>query len=107
MADSLGEFEQLVLLAVLRLGENAYGVTIREEIRECTGRSVAPGALYTALSRMEDKGLVQARVGEPTAERGGKAKRYVTVTSLGRSALAESQRAYQSMLAGLDLLKSE
>ena len=65
---SLGEFEQVVLLAVLRLGENAYGVTIRNEIAECTGRNPAPGALYTIIDRMEEKGLVRTRLGDPTPQ---------------------------------------
>ncbi|HZO57313.1 MAG TPA: helix-turn-helix transcriptional regulator, partial [Bryobacteraceae bacterium] len=63
---SLGEFEQLILLAILRLGDQAYGVTIRAEIAERAGRTAAPGALYTALDRLEDKGLVKSRIGEPT-----------------------------------------
>ena len=93
MSVSLGEFEQLALLAILRLGDEAYGVTIREEILRCTNRDVAPGALYTCLGRMEDKGLVRSRTGEPTPERGGRAKRYLTVTNSGRAALVEAQRA--------------
>jgi PadR family transcriptional regulator PadR len=101
---SLGEFEQIVLLAVLRLGENAYGVTILGEIAEHTGRNPAPGALYTTLHRMEAKGLVTFRDGEPTPERGGRAKRFVTVTREGRNALASAQSAYRSLLEGLDLL---
>lgn len=101
---SLGEFEQIVLLAVLRLGENAYGVTILGEIAARTGREVSPGALYTTLHRMEDKGLVTLRDGSPTPERGGRAKRFVTVTREGRNALASAQAAYRSLLDGLDLL---
>jgi PadR family transcriptional regulator, regulatory protein PadR len=105
MTVSLGEFEQIVLLAILRLGDEAYGVTIREEILRCTKRDVSPGALYTCLGRMEDKALVYSRTGEPTPERGGRAKRYLTVTNSGRAALVNAQRAYQKMLLGLDLLK--
>ena len=101
---SLGEFEQMVLLAVLRLGENAYGVTILGEIAQRTGRNVSPGALYTTLHRMEDKGLVTFRDGNPTPERGGRAKRFVTVTREGRHALASAQAAYRSLMEGLDLL---
>lgn len=104
IAPSLGEFEQLVLLAILRLGENAYGVTIRNEITQCTGREPAPGALYTALDRMERKGLVQARLGDPTPQRGGRAKRYIKVTKRGRAAVVSVQRSYQRLLQGLDLL---
>jgi PadR family transcriptional regulator PadR len=101
---SLGEFEQVVLLAILRLGDNAYGVTIRNEITECTGREPAPGALYTTIDRMEAKGLVQSRLGDPTPQRGGRAKRYIKVTKRGRAAVIAVQRSYQSLLQGLDLL---
>jgi PadR family transcriptional regulator PadR len=101
---TLGEFEQIVLLAVLRLGDAAYGVTILDEIAAKTGRNPAPGALYTTLHRMEDKGLVTFRDGSPTPERGGRAKRFVTVTREGRNALASAQSAYRSLLQGLDLL---
>lgn len=101
---ALGEFEQIVLLAILRLGENAYGVTIREEIAACTGRDPSPGALYTVLDRMEEKGAVRSWLGEATAQRGGKAKRYFAATKSGRSALVSAQRAYQTLLNGLDLL---
>jgi PadR family transcriptional regulator, regulatory protein PadR len=100
----LGEFEQVVLLAVLRLGENAYGVTIRAEIAECTGRTPAPGALYTALDRLETKGLVRSRLGDPTPQRGGRSKRYVKVTKKGLAAVVACQRSYQRLLHGLDLL---
>ncbi len=100
----LGEFEQVVLLAVLRLGDNAYGVTIRSEIVECTGREAAPGALYTTLDRMEEKGMVRSWLGDATPLRGGRAKRYFALTKAGRAALVEAQRAYQRLLSGLDLL---
>lgn len=102
---SLGEFEQMVLLAILRLGENAYGVTIRNEIADCTHREPSRGALYTTLDRLEEKGFVQSRLGDPTPERGGRAKRYFTVTKRGRTALIQAQRSYQSLLEGLDLLE--
>ena len=101
---SLGEFEQIVLLAVLRLGDEAYGVTILGEIAARTGRNPSPGALYTTLHRMEDKGLVTFRDGSPTPERGGRAKRFVTVTREGRTALTGAQAAYRSLMQGLDLL---
>lgn len=100
---SIGEFEQIVLLAILRLGEKAYGVSIRSEIEACTGRQPAPGALYTALDRMEQKALVQSWLGDPTPERGGRAKRYFAVTRKGRVAVASAQRSYQRLLQGLDL----
>lgn len=101
---SLGEFEQTVLLAILRLGENAYGVTIRAEIAARTKREPAPGALYTTLDRMEEKELVQSRLGDPTPQRGGRAKRYFSVTKRGRVAVISAQRSYQSLLQGLGLL---
>jgi DNA-binding PadR family transcriptional regulator len=104
---TLGEFEQIVLLAVLRLGDEAYGVTILDEIAAHTGRNPAPGALYTTLHRMEDKGLVTFRDGSPTPERGGRAKRFVVVTKPGRAALVSAQTAYRSLLNGLDLLDAK
>jgi len=101
---SLGEFEQIVLLAILRLREDAYGVTIRDEIVRCTGREPSPGALYTTLDRMEEKGIVRSSLGGASPERGGRAKRYFTLTSAGRAALINAQRAYQNLLKGLTLL---
>lgn len=98
---ALGEFEQVVVLAILRLGEDAYGVTIRREIAQCTGRDPAPGALYTTLDRLEDKGLVSSRFGDPTSARGGRPKRYFTATKSGVQAVAHAQRAYQRLLDGL------
>lgn len=104
MADILlGEFEQIVLLAILRLGENAYGVTIRAEIEAKTDRDPSPGALYTTLARMEEKGLVKSRLGDPTPDRGGRAKRFVKLTSRGIDAVARAQRSYQNLLRGISL----
>jgi len=102
-APLLGEFEQIVLLAILRLDDGAYGVTIRDEIAACTDRDPSPGALYTTLDRMEEKGLVTSRFGQPTPERGGRAKRYFRVTAKGEAAVASAQRAYQRLLQGLKL----
>jgi PadR family transcriptional regulator PadR len=99
-----GEFEQIVLLGVLRLGEAAYGVTIRTEIGKRTGRNIAPGALYTTLDRLEQKGLVRSHFGDPTPERGGRAKRFFTVTAAGREAVTHAQRDFHSLLEGLNLL---
>lgn len=99
----LGEFEQIVLLAILRLADCAYGVSIRQEIRERTGRSTVPGALYTTLDRLEQKGLVASRLGEPTPERGGRAKRYYDVTAAGLEAVERAQRSYQSLMQGLQI----
>jgi PadR family transcriptional regulator PadR len=102
---NLGEFEQLILLAILRLGDDAYGVTVRAELAERGGRNVAPGALYTALERLEAKGVIISRMGEPTPQRGGRAKRYVTVTAAGMQALTRALRAYERLLDGLDVLR--
>jgi PadR family transcriptional regulator, regulatory protein PadR len=99
----LGEFEQVVLLAILRADDNAYGVTIGAEIGICTGRDPSPGALYTTLDRLEDKGLVVSKFGKPTPQRGGRAKRYFTVTSAGMEAITRAQRSYQRLLKGLKL----
>jgi PadR family transcriptional regulator PadR len=99
----LGEFEQVVLLAILRLGDTAYGVAIREEIAARTDRDPAPGALYTTLDRLEAKKLVSSRYGDPTPERGGRSKRYFAVTAAGVKAVASAQRQYQRLLEGLVL----
>jgi len=99
----LGEFEQVVLLAILRLDDDAYGVTIRSEIATCAGRDPAPGALYTTLDRLEEKGLVRSRMGDPTPERGGRSKRYFTVSASGLKAVTQAQRSYRRLLEGLDL----
>lgn len=94
MASSIGEFEQLILFALVRLGDDAYGVTIRQEIESRTGRAISPGALYTALDRLEKRGLVSSRLGDPTPLRGGKRKRLYTLQPAGARALA---RVYESM----------
>lgn len=99
--DALGGFEQLVLLALAHLGDNAYGVTIRQEIAARTGRDVNIGAVYATLDRLETKGLTRSRTGEPTALRGGRSKRYFELTAEGASALEESVRAFESMTHGL------
>lgn len=100
---NLGDFEQLVLLAILRLKSNAYAVSIRSEISNRTGREATRGALYTTLERLEDKALVKSRMGDPTPERGGRAKRYYTVTASGIEAVDRAQRAYRQMLEGLEI----
>ena len=102
---NLGEFEQLTLLAILRLGDDAYGVTIRAELAARAERPVSPGALYTALQRLEAKGVVTSRMGDPTPQRGGRAKRHVAVTALGMRALRRSLLAYERLLDGLDLFR--
>jgi PadR family transcriptional regulator PadR len=100
---NLGEFEQLILLAILRLRDDAYGVSIRAELADRTGRNVAPGAMYTALERLETKGLIRSRMSDPTPQRGGRAKRIVIVTAAGREALTRAVQAYDRLLDGLDL----
>ena len=103
----LGGFESLLLLSVLRLGERAYGVTIRQELIEKAGKDVAVGAIYTGLDRLAKKGLVESWRGEPTAERGGRAKRFYRVTAAGVQALNHKQRAMKGLLNGLDLTSEE
>lgn len=101
---NLGDFEQILLLAILRLeGKGAYGVSIREEIAAHTRRNPTPGAIYTTLERLEGKGLVQSETGEATAERGGRAKRYYTVTRLGRNTLQDVQNDYKNLSQGLGI----
>jgi DNA-binding PadR family transcriptional regulator len=101
MADYLGEFEQLVLLALARLGDAAYGVTIRQTLEERIGRTPSFGAIYSTLRRLEQKGLVRSRLGEPEAVRGGRAKKYVALTPRGRAALRESHAAIVRMAEGV------
>jgi DNA-binding PadR family transcriptional regulator len=100
----LGEFEQIVLLAILRLKDHAYAVPIREEIAARTSRSVARGALYTALDRLESKRCLASRMSEPLAERGGRSRRYYTVTPAGVSALRASRHALLQLWNGLESL---
>lgn len=100
---SLGEFEQIVLLAIRRLGEDAYGVTIGAEIAACTGREPAPGALYTTLDRLEDKQLLVSRLGDPTPQRGGRAKRYFTLNAKGLAAIVRAQQSYRRLMEGCEL----
>src|SRR5437899_9775278 len=101
--DYLGEFEHIVLLAVLRLGDQAYGVTVRREIEARTRREVSIGAIYATLDRLETKGCVQSRVGDPTAERGGRSKRFFRVTAQGLSAVKHTHRVIRSLTEGLAL----
>jgi DNA-binding PadR family transcriptional regulator len=101
-----GEFQQLVLLCVLRIvqgGGDAYGVTVHEELSARTGRRVARGAVYMTLDRLEKKGLLESHLTDPTPERGGRAKRCYTVTGPARAALRASQRALVSLWDGLEL----
>ena len=100
----LGEFEYAVLLAILHLDEDAYAVPIRELIEQRTGRPVARGALYTGLDRLESKGCLKSRMGESTEERGGKARRYYSVTAAGFKAIRATHEALSSMTKGLEAI---
>jgi len=97
----LGSLEHIVLLAVMRLGEEAYGITVRDEIDNTTGRDLSVGAVYATLVRLEAKGFIKSSAGEATAERGGRAKRYFRVTADGKLALRNTQEMIQKMSAGL------
>jgi PadR family transcriptional regulator PadR len=99
----LGEFEQVVLLAVAQLGEEGYGTTIRKEIERRTARRVSVGAVYATLSRLEEKGLVGSWYGESTARRGGRAKRHYRLEPAGASALESTRRMLDRMWDGVDL----
>ena len=101
----LGEFELMVLLALMRLGDDAYGVPISREIELHSGREVALGSVYAALERLEEKGLVASRLGDPTAERGGRAKRYFRMTESGLRDVRQTQCALVSLWKGLPELK--
>jgi DNA-binding PadR family transcriptional regulator len=97
----LGSLEHIVLLAIAQLGENAYGMTVRREIEKRTGRDLSIGATYATLERLESKGFVTSSLGEPTAERGGRAKRLFRIETAGEEALRASQSAIRRMAAGL------
>jgi PadR family transcriptional regulator PadR len=99
----IGEFEQLVLLAVMRLGDSAYGVPIQREIEERAGRRVTVGALYATLDRLEGKRLLHSWFADPTPQRGGRSKRYFQLLPAGIEALAESKAAYERMWKGVRL----
>ncbi|MDQ3069065.1 MAG: PadR family transcriptional regulator [Acidobacteriota bacterium] len=99
----IGEFEQLVMLALLRVGDEAYGVPIHAELSTRARRAVNLAAVYKTLERLEAKGYVSSRVGEPTPERGGRRRKYFTLEAPGRQALRESLAALRRMTAGLEL----
>ena len=98
----LGEFEQIVLLAILRLGEDAYAIPVREEIEARTGREVARGALYTALERLEAKKCLTSHMSEPLPERGGRSRRYYTVAPPGLAALRASRAMLLALWKGVE-----
>jgi len=100
--DFLGEFEQMVLLAVMRRGENAYGLAIRDELEVVAGRTPSSGALYTTLDRLESKGFLQSHAGESSAERGGRPRRYIQLTAMGVEALVRSRSTLLALWDGLE-----
>jgi PadR family transcriptional regulator, regulatory protein PadR len=104
--DYLGEFEHIIVLALLRLENRAYGVTVRQEIEVRTHREVSLGAVYATLDRLETKGYVTSHRGDPTPERGGRSKRFFRVTANGVAAVNRTHRALQSMTEGLGLIGS-
>lgn len=99
---ALGDFEQLVLLGVLRLGQTAYGAAIRQEIHERSGRDVSINAVYTTLDRLESKGLLKSWVGEPTAQRGGRRRKFYELRPAGITALRQAYHAFTAMTGGLE-----
>ena len=101
--DYLGEFEHLLMLAILRLEDNAYGMALRRELEARTGREVSIGAVYATLERLEAKGLVQSHDEEPPAEQGGRAKRVYAVSEQGGEALGHTHQALGNMMEGLAL----
>src|SRR5258706_13562520 len=104
--DHLGGFEYVLILGLLRLSENAYGVTVRQEIEARSGREVSIGAVYATLDRLEAKGYVKSRLGDPTPERGGRSKRFFRVTPKGMLAVNRTHRTMLRMIDGLDLIRS-
>src|SRR3954462_5512146 len=100
--NTVGEFEQLVLLAVLRLGDAAYGLAILDEIERHTGRPPSIGSLYVTLDRLEDKGLIKSRLATSSAERGGRPRRYITVTPRAVKQLGASRKALLNLWRGLE-----
>ncbi|MEJ0062200.1 MAG: PadR family transcriptional regulator [Alphaproteobacteria bacterium] len=99
--DSIGELEMMIMLAVLRLGTNAYGITIRDELAKRGGRSRSFGTIYTTLDRLSEKGFVTSRLGDPTAERGGRAKKFFELTTKGRITLEATVNSRRSLENGL------
>jgi PadR family transcriptional regulator, regulatory protein PadR len=103
----LGELELMILLAVINLGDEAYGVPISRELERQRGREVAVGSVYASLERMEARGMVISRLGDPTPERGGKARRYFRITEAGLRRVAVTRRVLERMWRRLPQLKGE
>jgi PadR family transcriptional regulator PadR len=103
----LGNFDLMLLLALLRLGENAYGVTIARELEEQTDREVVIASVYATLERLQDRGLVTSSLGDSSPERGGRAKRYFRITGLGIREVRDARRSLMNLWKGLPELKGE
>ena len=100
--DFLGEFEQMVLLSIMRLGDGAYGLAVRDELESVAGRTPSSGALYTTLDRLEKKGLIESSAGESSSDRGGRPRRYLQVTAEGRAMLAHGRDTLLALWDGLE-----
>ena len=105
--DYLGNFDLMLLLAVLRLGDEAYGVTIAQELEQYTGREVVIASVYARLERLQERGLVTSSLGDPTPERGGRAKRYFSITGAGIREIRDARRSLMNMWKGVPELKGE
>ena len=97
-----GDFEQLVLLSIFRLGDDAYGASIRRDIEARTGRSLAISAVYVTMARLEEKGLVRTFISEPLPERGGRRRKHVRLRAAGERAVREAYRSFRGMVEGLE-----
>ena len=105
--DYLQNFDLMALLAILRLGEDAYGVTIARELEEQTGREVVVASVYATLERLQERGLVTSSLGDPTPERGGRAKRYFRITGAGVREVRDTRRSLMNLWKGLPELKGD
>lgn len=100
--DGIGEFERLVMMAVLHLGEDAYGAAIIDELERRAGREASSGAVYVALRRLEEKRMLRSDLGEPTPQRGGRPRRFFRATETGLEALRHARAEWEAMLGGLE-----
>ena len=105
--DYLGNFDLMLLLALLRLGDDAYGVTIARELEEQTGREVVVASVYATLERLQERGLVTSNLADPTPERGGRAKRYFRITGAGLREVRDARRSLMNLWKGVPELKGE
>jgi len=103
----LGNFDLMLLLALMRLGDDAYGVTIARELEDQTGREVVVASVYATLDRLQERRLVASRLGDATPERGGRAKRYFRITGAGLREVRDARRSLMNLWSGLPALKGE